>query len=235
MEKKVFLWSMMAFVLSVMLSVGLSSCGDDDDDNGIVGTWVAYDGDEEITFTFNSDNTGVYMEKRKIQGTFIYSMSSNQKGTITIKDNDSYSGHSYEIYTFSIKDGSLFLYDDDGDLELVFTKQGGSNNNSSKVNNSVVGTWSGKDGRHQLSITFKSGGTGTYVSNYYDSYSGTETETGTFTYTMEGSSKGMIIVKVRDSYSGSGTDIFYFVIEGNMMFLYEDGYGDDLEWVLTKQ
>ena len=54
----------------------------------------------------------------------------------------------------------------------------------------VVGTWSGKDGRHYLTLTFKSGGTGTWISRYDDSYSGMETERGTFTYEMEGKSKG---------------------------------------------
>ena len=37
-----------------------------------------------------------------------------------------------------------------------------------------------------------------------------------------------------DSYSGYYTDYIYFEIEGKKMYLYEDGYGDYLEWVLTK-
>lgn len=99
----------------------------------------------------------------------------------------------------------------------------------------VVGTWSGKDGRDQLTLTFNSGGTGIYVSRYDDSYSGMETDTGSFTYTMEGSSKGVIMLRDYDSYSGYQTEILYFVIEGKTMSIYEDYYYDDLEWVLTKQ
>ena len=99
----------------------------------------------------------------------------------------------------------------------------------------VVGTWSGGDGKHYLTITFNSGGSGTIVSRYNDSYSGIETKTGSFTYTMEGPSKGIMIVKSYDSYYGYETDIFYFIIEGKTMSIYEDNYYDDLECVLTKQ
>ncbi len=99
----------------------------------------------------------------------------------------------------------------------------------------VVGTWSVRDGRHQLTLTFNSGGSGTFIARYDDSYSGLETETGPFTYTMQEASKGMIIIKDYDSYSGYQTEILYFVIEGKTMSIYEDDYYDDLEWVLTKQ
>ena len=100
---------------------------------------------------------------------------------------------------------------------------------------SVVGTWSGKDGSDYLSLTFKSGGNGTWTSRYYDSYSGTETERGSFTYEMEGKSKGVITVEEYDSYYGYETEYVYFEIEGKKMYLYENYYGDDLGWVLTKE
>lgn len=99
----------------------------------------------------------------------------------------------------------------------------------------VVGTWSGKDGKYDLSLTFKSDGSGTYISRYNDSYSGLQTENGTFTYVMEDDNKGMINVRYYDSYSGYEFETFFFVIEGKTMSLYEDYYYDDLEWVLTKQ
>lgn len=99
----------------------------------------------------------------------------------------------------------------------------------------VVGTWSGQDGRDYLTLTFKSGGSGTWTGRYDDSYSGMETERGNFTYVMEGKSKGVITVRLYDSYSGYGTEHLYFEIEGKKMYLYEDPYGDDLEWVLTKE
>lgn len=111
----------------------------------------------------------------------------------------------------------------------------GDDDDDSSSGSGVVGTWSGKDGRESLSLTFKSGGKGTWVSRYEDYYSGTETERGSFTYEMEGKSKGIIIIKDYDSYSGYHNDYLYFEIEGKMMFLYDDYYGEDLEWVLTKE
>lgn len=99
----------------------------------------------------------------------------------------------------------------------------------------VVGTWSGRDGNESLTLTFKSGGSGTYVAKYNDYYSGTETERGNFTYEMEGKKKGIINVRLYDSYYGYEYETFYFMIEGKTMYIYEDDYEDDLEWVLTKQ
>ena len=99
----------------------------------------------------------------------------------------------------------------------------------------VVGTWSGQDGRDYLTLTFKSDGTGTYISRYYDSYSGMETDSGTFTYVMEGDNKGMINIRFYDSYYGYENETIFFVIEGKTMSLFEDYYYDDLEWILTKQ
>lgn len=114
-----------------------------------------------------------------------------------------------------------------------FAACGDDDNGGSGV--SVIGTWTGQEGRHTLTLIFKDGGSGTFIEKYNDSYSGMETETGSFSYTIEGGSKGMIIVQLYDSYSGKENEIFYWMIEGNTMFLYEHGYGDDLEYVLTKQ
>lgn len=120
-------------------------------------------------------------------------------------------------------------------MSTGFIACGDDDDDNSGSSSSVVGTWSGQDGRHYLTLTFKSGGSGTWTSRYNDSYSGTETERGNFTYVMEGKSKGIITVKENDSYSGYHTEYIYFEIEGKKMFLYEHGYGDDLEWELTKE
>ena len=101
--------------------------------------------------------------------------------------------------------------------------------------NPVVGTWSGQQSRHNLTLTFKSDGTGTFISRYNDSYSGMETSSGNFTYVMEVNNKGIINIRLYDSYSGYGYETIFFVIEGKTMSLYDDYYYDDLEWVLTKQ
>ena len=62
MEKKNFLWGMLAILMVTMLSVGFAACGSDDDDNktsnGVVGTWSGRDGSSTVTLTFNSNNTG---------------------------------------------------------------------------------------------------------------------------------------------------------------------------------
>lgn len=231
MKQKSILWSMLATIMVAMLSIGFAACDDDDDDDGIVGTWVAYESNIEIAITFNSDNTGMLKVDGSIYGTFTYTMN-GQKGSMTYKYKGSYSGGGYEVYTFSIKDSSLYLYDDDGDLIFIFTKQGSSNGTSSNV----VGTWSGRDGRETLTLTFKNGGSGSWISQYKDSYSGTETSRGSFTYKMEGNKRGIITLSDHyDSYSGYHTEYLYFEIEGNTMYLYEHYYGDDLEWTLTKQ
>ena len=102
----------------------------------------------------------------------------------------------------------------------------------------VVGTWSGLEigGRDYLTLTFKSSGSGTWTYRDHSS-SGYETERGSFTYEMEGKSKGIISIRAYDSYSHSGyyTDYMYFEIEGKKMYLYDDYYGEDLEYILTKE
>lgn len=119
-------------------------------------------------------------------------------------------------------------------LGFAFAACGDDDNGGSGSN--VVGTWKGQEGRHVLTLIFKNGGNGTYIFNYNDQYSGMETETGSFSYTFDNDSKGLLIVEEEyDSYSGGGTGVLYWVIEGETMFIYEHGYGDDLEYVLTKQ
>ncbi len=99
----------------------------------------------------------------------------------------------------------------------------------------VIGTWSGQEGKRYLTLVFKSDGTGTYTYRYKDSYSGYESDRGTFSYEMEGKLKGVITVRDYDSYSGYYTEYIYFEMEGKNLFLYEHYYGDDLEYILTKE
>ena len=97
---------------------------------------------------------------------------------------------------------------------------------------SVIGSWSGprydganKDSKGKvLLLVFKSDGTGTFVEE--DQY---KRSNGTFTYLMEGSNKG----KIR--FDGYATYEYFFMIEGNKMNVYDKGYGDDIEWTLTKE
>ena len=100
---------------------------------------------------------------------------------------------------------------------------------------SVVGTWTGYDGRDRISLTFRTGSEGVAYIKYFDSYSSAETERVEFKYEMEGKSRGIIIVREIDNHSNVYTFSTYFVIKGNTMYLYEKYYGKDLLWELTKQ
>lgn len=97
----------------------------------------------------------------------------------------------------------------------------------------VVGTWMGYscsnsnpntlDKNHILTLIFNSDGTGKYIlKEALDS--GTEN----ITYEMESSTKGKTYIRARGNY-------FYFEIEGNKMYVYDHGYGVDLDYLLTKQ
>lgn len=112
----------------------------------------------------------------------------------------------------------------------------GDDNNSGSAEPTVTGAWKGSKGKRTLTLYFNNGGQGTYVTVYDDSYSGEETDTGSFTYAMESNTRGTIILNVYDSYSGKSVDIYSYVIDGNTMRLFEDKYDElELEWTLTKQ
>ena len=122
-------------------------------------------------------------------------------------------------------------------LSVGFVSCGDDDDDESNFSGSgVVGTWSGSDDDGEyLTVTFKKDGTGTWISRYYDSYSGSETKKGSFSYEMEGNSKGVITVKNYDSYYGYEVEHTFFEIEGKRMYLYDDYYGEDLECILTKE
>lgn len=102
--------------------------------------------------------------------------------------------------------------------------------------NAAVGTWYGEDHHEYLKLTFRSNGKGIFIVGYSDSTYKREDEPEAFTYKMEGSKKGKIFIEDYDSYYGrSETETMYFEIDGKTMSIYDDGYGGDLEWVLTKQ
>lgn len=125
-------------------------------------------------------------------------------------------------------------------LGVIFVACGDDNDNNNSNNGSAestaTGVWKGSKGKRTLTIYVNSGGQGTYVYVYNDSYSGDETETGSFTYTMESNTRGIITMKEYDSYSGNSVAIYSYVIDGNTMQLYEDKYDElRLVWTLTKQ
>lgn len=117
---------------------------------------------------------------------------------------------------------------------LSFVVSSCGDDDDSGYGSGVVGTWSANDDGEYLTLTFKKNGTGTWTERYYDYDSGKETERGSFSYEMEGKSKGIMTIRTYDSYYGYETEHMYFEIEGKKMYLFEDYYGEDLEWILTK-
>ena len=190
MKKISLKWMAALFVAIVSLS--FVACGDDDekDDNGnkgIVGTWTVSEGLSSLTFIFNSDNTGTFISKYEdpYSGTetdsesFTYSMTGTNSGVIVLKQYDSYYGKNVtNVMNFTIDGNTMILYDDDNN-HIVLTKTsstGGSSSSSITSSSSIKGTYTGVDGKDQLTLTFKSNGTGTWTAKYNDSYSGIETE-----------------------------------------------------------
>lgn len=260
MKMKNVLLSLLALMMIALAGASISACGDDKDEggggSGINGTWTGVIDGMSLTVTFKSDYTGIWTTKyestyygtRSESGTFTYTLSGTNKGMVVVKslNNDYYSyyygGSSSRIYSFTIEGRSMKLYQNDSCVTTLTQTAGatvntGDDNGNQGSNTSVVGTWSGTEegGYDQLVVTVKADGTGTYVltdKGYYTTY---DTQYGTLTYVMEGTSRGKVYIKINSSYYSDRIAEYYFVIEGNKMYLYEDGYGDDLEWVLTKQ
>ena len=252
---------MLAMFVVTVFCAGVIACGDDDNDGkkdgdvsgnvGIVGTWTGQYGRHQVTFVFKEGDKGMYVDvyddsysgKETETGDFTYTRENDSRGMIILQYYDSYSGYETDVLYYVLSGNTMSVYEDGygEDLWVVLTKTSGSSNDddASAINPqaspSVIGTWTGQDGRDFVTLTFKDGGKGTYVSIYYDSYSGEERMTGSFSYTPVDDSRGTIILKVYDSYSGTETELLYYVIKGSNMYIYEDGYGEDLELVLTKQ
>ena len=111
---------------------------------------------------------------------------------------------------------------------MALTK-GGSGNSSININDddddnggvssSIVGTWYMGSGNDYMSLTFKKDGTGSWTLRTTDSYSGSQTEYGTLTYTMSSSNKGTIYLK----YEGYDFLTWTFTMDGSKLYVYKDG------------
>lgn len=101
----------------------------------------------------------------------------------------------------------------------------------------VIGTWIEESSYETAIVTFKSGGVGTITWIIEDSYSGTETETYKFNYTMKSADTGFITYKEYDSYyDETYTEKLYFEVEDDVMYVYYDDDGDlELEFILYKK
>ncbi len=65
-------------------------------------------------------------------------------------------------------------------LAYVACGDSGNSNGGGGGDDGIVGVWTGQSGRRTYSFTFNGNGTGVIVEQYNDAYSGTETETETF-------------------------------------------------------
>ena len=243
MKRKVLLYGLASLFVVVMGVFAVVSCTKDGTESGsgsIVGTWNG----SKYTLIFNSDNTGVAVERDSYYGEqeswiFTYSMTDANQGVITLQNIDSYYYDDDEIITFKVTNGStMILYGSYADYDYewvidILTSQGGSSSGGGSVSSSVVGTWYGvRASGRTLTLVFNANNTGSYVTTYDDYYSGSSSRTGNFTYTMTDSQHGNI--NLTSSYGEPYT--LAFQITGTTMLIYEEYYGEEeIEYVLNKQ
>lgn len=115
-------------------------------------------------------------------------------------------------------------------LSVGFSACGDDGDENDK-SNSVVGTWTGRDGYHRLTLTFSSNNTGTILS-IWDDEPGRDTDTVDFKYVMESKNEGTITYEELDS-GKYYTKILYFRFEGTTMYLSDPYYNES--FTLTKQ
>ena len=224
--RKTILWSLKALTVIAVIITAAVACSKDDE-SSLVGTWSGYDkDDDEISITFNSDGTGV---ERWDDGDFERFEYETDGNTLYM-----YFGDEYETYRYTISGSTLtlrYLGENGRDYRsYTITLTKGSSSGSGSSAEKVIGTWSYRDGSDQLTLTFTSGGTGRWTERFYDSYSGTVSESGTFTYEMAGAREGIIILR-----DGNRSETIYFEIDGSKMYIYEDEDHDEFMFALTKQ
>lgn len=243
MEKKNLLWSLLAMMMVAMSCCVMTACSsDDDNEDTIIGTWTGIDGNRTLALSFKSGNVGNYTSKYEDPnagsetktGTFTYTPESSTKGILIMKVYGSNSGSSTEVFYYMIDGQTMRLYKNDyyDDLEWTLAKNGVNQTDTSA--NNAIGTWGGADDRETLTLIFNSGNSGEYIYKYENN--GTlKTDASTFVYVAESAGKGVLVLKFSASYTGSSAGIFFYVIDGNTMRLYDQGYYDGLKWTLTKQ
>lgn len=116
---------------------------------------------------------------------------------------------------------------------LCFVSCSKDDDNQEEGKSGVVGTWVGYSCadsnpndlsmNHTLKLVFSSNGSGSYLED-----DGTYTDKCNFNYEMEGALKGKAYIEVKGS-------TIYFVIDSDKMYVYGHGYGNDLDYLLTKQ
>lgn len=100
-------------------------------------------------------------------------------------------------------------------------------------NNDIVGTWKGYScaddnpedlsQNHTLTLVFSSDSSGDYFEkdNYFSDQC-------SFTYEKESNTRAKAYISTRGNFQ-------YYEIVGNRMYVYGHGYGNDLDFLITKQ
>lgn len=115
-------------------------------------------------------------------------------------------------------------------LSVGFAACGSS---SSDDDSGVVGTWEGAVSGGQLMLQVNAGGNGTWIMKEAGSY-GTETHSGSFTYSVTDATSGIVVVAQKGSYGDEAT-ILYYVVQGNILMLYSDQAQKSLVAALTRK
>lgn len=242
MKRNKLFWSLLATMMVVLTCGIMTACGSDDDSvDPIIGTWTGIDGQRTLALTFASGNTGTYTSIQEDQeaGTetktnaFTYTPADATRGVLIMKVYDSHAGVSTEVYYYMIEGNVMRLYRNDyyNDLAWTLSKDGKAPANTTS---NAVGTWAGVDGSESLTLIFQSANSGEYIYKY-DGSKGQSTDASTFVYASENANKGVLVMKFTTAYSGTSSGIFFYMIDGKTMRLYDQGYYDGLKWTLTKK
>lgn len=223
-------------MLIAMVSMAAASCSSDNDDDDssdggglkksyIIGTWEI--DETTCSYTFETSTRGYYKEKG-LKYEFSYTLTDEY--IIIIYDEDD----TKEILEIISSSSSKIVVEDRYGRDEVWIKKGSSNTSPSYDDDdddnyattySLVGTWRlDFDGGYQ-EVTFKSNGTG-IMHEYYEWYG--ETESYTFSYTYNESSKRLKIID-----EDGDTQIFYIESITSTKFVMEDE--DGYTYTLTKQ
>jgi len=125
MKQKIGLWSFMT-IMVVMLSVCFASCSNDDEDDGIVGTWrkgnktMELSSNGEYYTYYGSNRTGTESQYRR--GSYSYN-ASQKLITISVIAIPNHNGAYQEVYTVqTLNETTLVLLEMDGSIEGTYTR-----------------------------------------------------------------------------------------------------------------
>lgn len=95
-----------------------------------IGSWYSTNRNDNSYCTINNDGTGLFVEDymsgnyhQKEETSFTYRIINSYIGECTILEQSSYSGSSTYTMNALVLSGKLYVLDDDGDVDWIFTKR----------------------------------------------------------------------------------------------------------------